>query len=56
MKNYPYPSHVILWLDVEVVEDVTYEVKLMQVLVGKEQDLRNKVILLVKVFWQYHYL
>ena len=38
----------------EVVEDATYEEKLIQGLDRKEQVLRNKVIPLVKILWQYH--
>ena len=53
-KYYPDPSHVIQWQEVDVVENATYEEKPIQVLDRKEQVLRNKVIPLVKILWQYH--
>ena len=53
-KYYLDSNHVIRWQEVEVVENATYEEKPIQVLDSKEQVLRNKVIPLVKVLWQYH--
>ena len=48
------PSHVIQWQEVEVVEDATYEERLIHILDRKEQVLRSKLIPLVKVLWQHH--
>ena len=36
------------------MENATYEEKIIRVLDKKEQVLRNKVIPLVKILWQYH--
>lgn len=53
-KYEPHPSHVINWKEFQLQEDVSYEEKPMNILDKKEQVLRNKIILLVKVLWQHH--
>ena len=53
-KYHPHPSHMIKWQEVEVVEDATYEERLIQILDWKEHILRSKSIPLVKVLWQHH--
>ena len=45
---------MIQWQEVDVVENATYEEKPIRVLDRKEQVLRNKVIPLVKILWQFH--
>jgi hypothetical protein len=53
-KYHPDPSHVIQWQEVEVVEDSTYEERLVLLLDWKERVLRSKSIPMVKVLWQHH--
>lgn len=48
------PSHVIIWKELQLQEDGSYEEKPMMILDKKEQVLRNKIIPLVKVLWQHH--
>ena len=50
-RFYPDPSHGVLWQEVEVVGDATYELRPIQILDQKEQVLRTKMIPLVKVLW-----
>ena len=53
-KYHPDPGHVIWWLEVQVVEDATYEERPIKILDRKEQVLRTKTIPLVRVLWQHH--
>ena len=48
------PSHVIEFAPLEVFENLTYEEKPVKILDKKDQVLRNRVILLVKVLWRNH--
>lgn len=52
-KYIPDPSHVITTEELEVNEDVSYETKPIAVVDCKEQVLRNRVILLLKVIWRH---
>ena len=53
-KYIPDPSHVLRKQPVELKENLTYEETLVQIVDGKEQVLRSKVIPLVKVLWKNH--
>ena len=46
------PSHIVNFDDLYVEEDVSYEVKPVQILDTKEQTLRGRSIPLVKVLWR----
>ena len=48
------PSHVLNQEPIEVHEDLTYEEKPIAILDRKEENLRNKTIVLVKVQWNRH--
>ena len=48
------PIHVIMWTDVPIQEDVSYEEILVQILEYEVKALRRREILLVKVLWQHH--
>ena len=48
------PSHVLRDQLVELKEDLTYEERLVQIVVRKDQVLRNKIIPLVKVLLMNH--
>ena len=55
LKKYtPDPSHVLEWKDLTLNKNVSYEEKPIRILDHKEQVLRKKIILLVKVLWQHH--
>ena len=53
-KYIPDPSHVLTEQPVEIQENLTYEEEPVQILDCREQVLRNKTILLVKVLWRSH--
>ena len=53
-KYVPDPTHVLEVQPIELKEDLTYEEESVRVLDEKEQVLRTKVILLVKVLWRNH--
>ena len=46
------PSHIVNFDDLYVEEDVSYEIKPVQILDTKEQNLRGRSISLVKVLWK----
>ena len=48
------PSHVLNYEPLQLNQDLTYEEKPVRILDTKEKELRNKVILLVKVLWKNH--
>ena len=48
------PSHVLMEQPITLREDWTYEEEPVQILDRREQQLRNKVIPLVKVLWRNH--
>ena len=50
-KYIPDPSHVLRDQPVELKDNLTYKEQPMQIVDRREQILRNKVILLVKVLW-----
>ena len=53
-KCIPDPSHVLRELPVQLKKNLTYEETPVQIVDRKEQVLRSKVILLVKVLWKNH--
>lgn len=53
-KYEPDPAHVLNFEEIEVDERVLYMEHLVRIEDRKEQVLRNKMIPLVKVIWQYH--
>ena len=55
LRNYiPNPTHVLEVQPIELKEDLSYEEEPVQVLDEKEQDLRTKMIPLIKVLWRNH--
>lgn len=46
------PSRVLLLVPIKVKEDLTLEVKLMQILDLSEKELRNKKVPIIKVLWR----
>ena len=48
------PSHMLREQPVQLKENLTYEETPVQIVDRKEQVLRSKVILLVKVLWKNH--
>ena len=50
-KYVPDPSHVIEYQPLDIQPNLTYEEKPIHILGKREQVLRNKVILYVKVLW-----
>jgi hypothetical protein len=46
------PSRVLLLVPIKVREDLTLEVKLMQILDRSEKELRNKKVPIIKVLWR----
>ncbi|KAI5350302.1 hypothetical protein L3X38_003193 [Prunus dulcis] len=46
------PSHVLEYQPVELEEDLSYEEQPVQILDRKEQMLRSRSILVVKVLWR----
>ena len=53
-KYIPDPSHVLRGQAVQLKENLTYEETPLQIVDRKEQVLRSKLILLVKVLWKNH--
>ena len=53
-KYIPDPSHVLKDQPVELKDNLTYKEQPMQIVDRREQILRNKVILLVKVLLGNH--
>ena len=53
-KYIPDPSHVLREQPVQLKEKLTYEEIPVQIVDHKENVLRSKVILLVKVLWKNH--
>ena len=53
-KNVPDPNHVIITEPIEVVENLMYEERPVQILDCRVKQLRNKSIPLVKVLWTNH--
>ena len=53
-KYVPDPKHIIITELVEVVENLMYEKRPVQILDYRVKQLRNKSILLVKVLWTNH--
>ena len=53
-KYEPDPSHVIMWTEVPIQEDVSYEETPVQILEREVKALRRREIPLVKVLWQHH--
>lgn len=51
MRN---PSHVLEFEPPQIREDLSYDEQLVQILDRKEQVLRSKVILYVKILWRNH--
>ena len=53
MKKYIlYPSHVLETPPVELSEDLSFEVQPVGIMDQKKKQLRNKVVLMVKVLWR----
>lgn len=48
------PSHVIEWKDLKLDGDVTYVDKPLRIAGTREQTLRIKTIMMVKVVWKHH--
>ena len=53
-KYDPNPLHVLDWGDLVINKDVTYEERPICVLDTRDQVIRGKIILLVKVLWLHH--
>ena len=53
-KYEPDPSHVLQWTDIDLVADVSFKERPVQILDSREQVLRGKTIPLVKVLWSHH--
>ena len=51
-KYIAYPSHVLEAPLVELKQDLSFNVQLMVIVDQKLKELRNKVILMVKVLWK----
>ena len=47
-------QHVLTIGEIELLEDLTFEEKIVKILDRKEKALRTKTVPLVKVLWQYH--
>ena len=55
LKPYAHdPSNVLDFQDLSIQDDISIEDRPIQILDRREQVLRNKVILLVKVMWSHH--
>ena len=50
----PNPSHVLEWSDLDLEPDVSYEERAVRILDRRDQVLRGRSILLVKVLWSHH--
>ena len=53
-KYEPDPSQVIMWTEIPLREDLTYEEQPIMILDREVKVLRRREIPLVKVLWQYH--
>ena len=53
-KYEPDPSQVIVWSEIPLREDLTYEEQPIMILDREVKVLRRREISLVKVLWQYH--
>ena len=53
-KYEPDPSQVIMWSEIPLREDLTYEEQPIMILDREVKVLRRREISLVKVLWQYH--
>ncbi|XP_028791528.1 uncharacterized protein LOC114747374 [Neltuma alba] len=51
-KYHPDPSHILEPEEVELHDNLTYKAESERVLDVKDEQLRNKTIQLVKVFWK----
>ena len=55
LKNYkPIPSQVVMWTEIPLREDLTYEDQPMMILDREVKVLHRREIPLVKLLWQYH--
>ena len=48
------PSHELEELEIELMDDLSYEEQLVQILGREKKELRNKTISLVKALWRNH--
>ncbi|KAF5462749.1 hypothetical protein F2P56_018732 [Juglans regia] len=53
-KYIPNPTHIIDYEPLQLQKNLTYTEEPMQIVETKEQVLRNRTILLVKVVWNNH--
>ena len=53
-KYIPGPSHILEALPIELEEDLSFEVQSVFIVDREMKQLRNKVILMVKVLWRSH--
>ena len=51
-KYVSYPSHVLSYENLELDEDLSYEEKLVQILVMKKKVLKTKTIAIVKLLYR----
>ena len=52
-KYTPDPAHVVDWGEIEVDTDRTFEEGPMCIMDSREQVLRHKTVMLVRVLWQH---
>ena len=52
-KYTPYPTHVVDWGEITIDIDGTFEERPVRILDRRDQVLRRKTVLLVKVLWQH---
>ena len=53
-KYEPDPSHVVMWSEIPIRVDLTYEEHPVMILERELKILRRREIPLVKVLWQHH--
>ncbi len=53
-KYIPDPSHVLKYESLQIGGDLSYQEQPIQILDRREQILRSKTILLLKVLWRNH--
>ena len=53
-KYIPDPSHVLETLEIELMDDLSYDEQPVQILGREEKELRNKTISSVKIMWRNH--
>ncbi|TXG69298.1 hypothetical protein EZV62_004233 [Acer yangbiense] len=53
-KYVPDPSHVLSYQPIQISQDMSYEEQPVEIIDRKEQTLRSRVIVLVKVRWRNH--